>query len=216
MEEQLERAKIIQVVPEGPIIDVLFNPTNYRVSKSNQFAEVPVPGLSAPILQFGRGNAQTLTMQLFFDTYDPRYADNRYFSGMDVSFFTADVTDLMRLTEDLHAPPICQFCWGFFNFIGVVSQADVQFTMFLPSGIPVRATVDVTFKQFFYGNKETGLLQSANYTKHYVVRPGDTLVGIAAAKYEDPSKWRPIAAANRLDDPLAIFPGQVLIIPAIE
>lgn len=216
MIKELERAKLIQIKPAGPSVEVLFNPTEYRVSKSNQFAEVGIPGLSAPLLQFGRGNAQTLTMQLFFDTYDPRHAEGRYGKDQDVRLYTARVTDLMKLNSELHAPPVCQFSWGHFSFIAVVQQADVRFTLFLPSGVPVRATVDVTFKQFFDGTEERGLLQSANYTKHYVVRPGDTLAAIAADKYEDPAKWRPIAAANQLDDPLAIYPGQVLMIPAIE
>ena len=39
---------------------------------------------------------------------------------------------------------------------------------------------------------------------------------IAAARYGDPTLWRPIAEENNLDDPLAIQPGQVLVIPAIE
>lgn len=219
MKKELQRATILKIKPPQPDekgISVLFNPTSYRVNKSNQFAEVGVPGLSAPILQFGRGSAQTLTMQLFFDTYDTRYAEGRYTHGEDVSKFTRQVTDLMKIDSSLHAPPVCQFSWGHFTFVGVLQQADVQFTLFMPSGVPVRATVDVTFKQFFDGNRDTGLLQSANYTKHYVVRPGDTLAGIAAELYEDPSKWRPIADANRIDDPLSVFPGQVLIIPAIE
>ena len=44
----------------------------------------------------------------------------------------------------------------------------------------------------------------------------DTLSGIAGRYYGDPAKWRPIAEENALDDPFAIRPGQVLVIPAIE
>jgi nucleoid-associated protein YgaU len=216
MPKQLERAKIIQVKPAGSSVEVLFNPSEYRVSKSNQFAEVAVPGLSAPILQYSRGNSQTLTMKLFFDTYDPRHAEGRYGKDQDVTLYTRRVTDMMKINSELHAPPICQFSWGNFNFVGVIQQADVQFTLFLPSGVPVRATVDVTFKQYYDGKGETGLLQSANYTKHYIVQAGDTLAGIAADKYEDPAKWRAIAQENNIDDPLELYPGQLLVIPAIE
>lgn len=92
----------------------------------------------------------------------------------------------------------------------------MQFTLFLPSGVPVRATVDVTFKQYYDGTGETGRLQSANFTKHYIVQSGDTLAGIAAEKYEDPTKWRAIAQENNIDDPLELYPGQLLVIPAIE
>lgn len=216
MVHQLEKARIKQLVPDGPEIEVVFNPTEYRVSKSNQFAEVAVPGLAAPMLQFGHGNAQTLSMQLFFDTYDPQANDSRYEKNRDVRYYTKQVTDLLGINAELHAPPICQFSWGKFVFIGVLQQADVRFNLFLPTGLPVRATVDVTFKQFYDGRKETGMLQSAHFVKQHTVRPGDTLAGIAAARYNDPTKWRTIADANNIDNPLALEPGRVLVIPAIE
>jgi hypothetical protein len=212
---ELEKARIKQLVPNGPEIAVLFNPTEYRVSKSNQFAEVAIPGLGAPMLQFGHGNAQTLSMQLFFDTYDPQSTDIKYPKNQDVRLRTRRVTDLLKINGELHAPPIIQFSWGNFVFVGVLQQADVRFNLFLPSGVPVRATVDVTIKQYYDGREETGMLQSANFAKEHVVLPGDTLTGIAAKLYDDPAKWRPIADANNIDDPLALEPGRVLIIPAI-
>jgi hypothetical protein len=213
MAQKLEKAKIQQLVPQGGTFDVLFNPKEYRLNKANQFSEVAIPGLSAPILQFTRGNAQTLTMQLFFDTYDPM--DSKIAKDDDVRKHTRKVTDLLKINPELHAPPVCQFSWGNLIFIGVLEQADMRCTLFLPSGIPVRATVDVTFKQFFDGATETGMLQSANFAKQHIVKPGDTLSSIAAEKYDDPAKWRPIAEANNIDDPLAIQAGQVLTVPAI-
>ena len=217
MADELEKAKIKQVVPKGSEasdIDVLFNPTEYRLSKSNQFAEVAIPGLSAPMLQFGHGNAQTLSMQLFFDTYDPK--STHYSKNQDVRQRTRLVTDLLRINKDLHAPPICQFSWGNFIFTGVLQQADVRFTLFLLDGTPVRATADVTFKEFYDGTNDTGMLQSANFAKQRIVRAGDTLSGIAAELYHDATKWRHIAEANNLPNPLVLQPGLVLIIPAIE
>ena len=49
----------------------------------------------------------------------------------------------------------------------------------------------------------------------YTVRRGDTLARLAARAYGDPAAWPRILAANadRLADPDAIFPGQVLHIP---
>lgn len=223
MAQKLEKAKIITIEPAGTEFEVLFNPTDYKLNRSNQFAEVAIPGLAAPLLQFAHGNAQTLTMQLFFDTYDPNLATGQSLSGNkkiqkddDVRLYTSQVTDLLKINSHLHAPPICQFSWGNLNFIGVLQQADLRCTLFLPNGVPVRATVDVTFKQYYNRRQETGRLQSAHFAKQYVVRLGDTLSSIAADTYEDATRWRPIAEANNLDDPLDIAPGQVLIIPAIE
>lgn len=223
MKQDLKKAHIEPFIPKGEGFDVLFNPSEYRLSKANQFAEVAIPGLSAPLLQFGHGNAQTLTMQLFFDTYDPTDEPHKAQKDSDVRAYTRQVTDLLKIHPDLHAPPVCQFSWGNLSFIGVLQQAEVRYTLFLPSGVPVRATVEVTFKQFFNLQMETGLFDphtpqrnSANVQKRYVVQRGDTLSSIAGALYDDPTKWRSIASANGIDDPLAIRPGQVLSIPAIE
>lgn len=68
MTQRFEHARI---KPEGqPEFEVLFNPNRYSLEKSNQIAEVGIPGLGSPILQFVRGNARTLSMELFFDTYE--------------------------------------------------------------------------------------------------------------------------------------------------
>ncbi len=49
----------------------------------------------------------------------------------------------------------------------------------------------------------------------YTVRQGDTLARLAGQAYGDPAAWPRILTANedRLADPDAIFPGQVLHIP---
>jgi len=191
--------------PVGTPIEVLFNPTEYRLAKSNQFSEVAIPGLEAPPLQFVRGNARTLSMQLFFDTYE---------QGQDVRAYTGQIVDLLKVDPELHAPPVCLFVWGILKFVGVLEKADQNFKLFLSNGIPVRATVDVAFKEYLAG--QPGDRQSADFTKRYVVRRGDTLSSIAGQKYGDPAVWRPIAKENDIDDPLALQPGQILVIPAID
>lgn len=208
----LEKATIQLYDPDtmkvhGEKIKVLFNPTQYRLSKSNQFGDVAVPGLSASLIQFGKGNARSLSMQLFFDTYEEK---------TDVRKHTDKIIGLLDIDSELHAPPVCVFSWGKLNFVSVLERAEQTFDLFLPSGVPVRATVDVTFKEFFDGKKHGANLQSANYAKRYVVKRGDTLSGISGKLYEDPLLWRYIAKENGIDDPLSIVPGQILVVPAIE
>ena len=206
---ELAKAKIKRYIPKGKKEDditVLFNPTEYQLTQSNQFTEVGVPGLAAPPLQFGRGNARVLSMQLFFDTYEKQ---------TDVRVHTGELIKLLEIDPDLHAPPVCLFTWGKLTFIGVLEHANQRFTLFLRDGTPVRATVDVTFKEFLDTNRQGGKLQSANFAKQHMVQRGDTLSGIAAEYYDDPALWRPIAEENGIDEPLALQPGQVLSIPPI-
>ncbi|TRO82663.1 LysM peptidoglycan-binding domain-containing protein [Desulfuromonas acetexigens] len=204
---KLEKANISVVIGGGGAVEVLFNPNEYRLSGSNQFAEVAIPGLPSPPLQFVKGNSRTLTMQLFFDTFE---------KGSDVREHTRKVTRLLDIDPELHAPPVVLFTWGDLNFMGVLERAEQRFTLFYASGIPARATVDVTFKEFTEGTEQAGKNRSATFDKRRTVRRGDTLSGIAGREYGDPGNWRPIALVNGIDDPLTLYPGQVLVIPAIE
>lgn len=207
------------------VVPFLFNPKELSVEKSNQFAEVNIPGLSSPIIQFVRGNARSVTMDLFFDTYE---------KGTDVRIFTDRITGwdagsmfsklpeekkgLMDIDSDLHAPPVCIFIWGAFAFQCIIEKASKKFTMFLPEGIPVRATLNVTLKEYREVNvqvKEMSL-QSADLTKRWVVTQGDSLWSIAAMEYGNPGDWRLIAQANRIDNPRILYPGEELVIPLKE
>ena len=47
-------------------IDVQFNPADYSITKGAQIAEIAIPGLDTPILQFIRGKNEQLTLDLFF------------------------------------------------------------------------------------------------------------------------------------------------------
>ncbi len=204
----LEKASIEYTVKgKKEVVEVLFNPTEYRLNKSNVFSEVAVPGLESPPVQFIRGNARTLSMQLFFDTYE---------KGTDVREHTKKIMGLLAVENELHAPPICTFVWGGLTFKGVLERADQRFTLFLPDGVPVRATVDVSFKEVLSTEGQGRQNKSSDFTRHYVVRQGDTLSAIAGREYGDPGQWRTIALGNGIDDPLAIRPGQVLTIPAVK
>ena len=195
--------------PRGGRIDVLFNPAEYSIQKSNQFAETPLLGLPTPIRQFTSGEAETLTLDLFFDTYE---------KSEDVRLYTEKVAGLLNIDPDLHAPPTLKFIWGKLEFKCVLEQVTKKFTMFLADGMPVRATLSVTFKE--YKTIQEQLVsrpqQSADRTKRRVVKEGESLWLIAAQEYDDPMLWRPIAKENDIDNPRFLTPGMELTIPPLE
>src|SRR5436853_3163735 len=94
-------------------IKFLFNPNQYGLDKGNQIAEIGIPGLGSPILQYVRGNARTLTMELFFDTYEQQ---------SDVRQYTDKVYGLLGIRSSTHVPPICTFTWSGFNLRCVVER----------------------------------------------------------------------------------------------
>ena len=206
----LTKAKII--VDRGTsseTIDVLFNPNEYSLQSSNKFAWQTIPGLSVPIAQFISGEATTLTMDLFFDTYE---------QGKDVRQYTTKISKLLDVDSDLHAPPVCSFVWGSLNFKGIIEKVSQKYTMFLDVGTPVRATLNVSFRawQSMKQQFENTPRQSADRTKQTVLKEGEHLWMIADNEYENPGMWREIAKANEIDNPRKLEIGRKLIVPRLE
>jgi nucleoid-associated protein YgaU len=94
--------------------------------------------------------------------------------------------------------------------------------VFNPAGIPLRATLSVTFRE--YKTLEDQLaelnLQSADHSKQHVVRAGDTLSRIAFEEYGDASRWRAIADdplnSGVLSNPRRLTAGARLSVPALD
>jgi hypothetical protein len=204
-------SKAVIVVRRGPVpllVPVMFNPPEYHLVRSNEYAEVAVPGLGSSVLQFVRGQAQTLTMDLFFDSTA---------TGLDVRLHTAAVIGLTDIDPETHAPPELLFLWGSLVFPCVLETVSQKFTYFDPLGLPLRAELSVTLRgaDSLAGLVASIPLQSPDRAKGWVTGAGDTLQAIAAKEYGDPRQWRVIARASGLDDPLALVPGLRLTIPPL-
>lgn len=214
----LEKAKITNTVTnEG--IEVMFNPEEYTVNKDNNFAQQAIPGLSAPIIQFVHGNMQTLEMEMFLDTYETNRSNNRVLNqaGQDVRQLTRKITDLMKIEPTTHAPPVLLFTWGSLSFTCVLARASQRFIMFMPDGTPVRARLQVTFNEFRNADLEAKEVkrETADFSKVYEVKQGDTISGIAWQVYGNPKLWRPIAIRNGIDNPRLLQTGLRLLVPQL-
>jgi nucleoid-associated protein YgaU len=216
-----------------PPVVVSFNPTEFTLNKANQIAEVNIPGLDSPVLQFVRGQTETLSLDLFFDSTD---------SGMDsnatsVTTYTDQFYQLIKIDGDLHAPPVLFFSWGQqfpgnrpyasmgnghgsqqrYGFKCIVESVRQRFTLFSPTGIPLRAILSVSLKEYKTLSEQVQQINytSADKTHAHVVQQGESLAQIAARIYGDATKWRAIATENAIADPLVLTPGVVLQIPVL-
>jgi hypothetical protein len=198
-------------------IDVEFNPTEYSLAKAAQIAEIAIPGLDSPVLQFIRGQNEKLTLDLFFDTTSSGLGES---GATDVRTLTRSIYQLVKIQPKTHAPPRVMFIWGSLSFKAIVENVNQKFTLFNPAGTPLRATLSVTFRE--YKTLEEQLtelnLQSPDQSKRRLVRRGDTLSRIAAEEYNDPHLWRTIADANAvtLTDVRRLAPGTSLIVPPLD
>ena len=201
----------------GETVLCMFNPYEYAITKKNEFEKGETKGLNVPRIRFKQGGAQTLKLQLFFDTYDKK---------MDVRAHTEGLWRMMMVDEDRadqqtgkSQPPIVTFRWGRFEFQAVITSLTQKMTLFLKDGTPVRTTVDIDLQQiadpaaYARQNPTSG---GGVAPKTRTVHAGDRLDLIAWEEYGDATRWRLIAEANDITDPLHLPSGQVLAIPPIK
>lgn len=203
----LEKAEITNT-NTGEKFKVLFNPEEYSLNKDNNFAQIAVPGLRSPLLQFTHGNLRTLEMELFFDTYEQK---------RDVREETGKIVRLLDIDPDTHAPPVLLFVWGDLRFTCVLARANQRFQMFGEDGRPVRARLTVTFNEYTNADREAKEIKrsTADFTRLHSVVQGETLNSIAYRYYKNPALWRPIAILNGIANPRSLSLGQRLEIPAL-
>lgn len=200
---------------DGPdVITVCFNPTDFSESKSTTFAEKAIPGLHAPIIQFDKGAARTLSLKLLLDTSTYMREE-----AVDVrSEYIEKLEKLMKVDSELHAPPPCRVMWGSLNFTGVVESIDSEYILFLSDGKPVRARVTLKIKEIISVEKlvKEASMASPDRRKSHLVTEGDSLWLIAHRAYGDASLWRMIAQANHMDNPNELQMGREIIIPVLN
>jgi hypothetical protein len=213
----LVSARIFEVDDNGSetgsiSVDCMFNPFEYTVSKSNTYAEKSRNRSSTPQIEFKKAGAQTLKLNLIFDTYE---------SGEDVSLTTNKLWKFMEPKQegsgnDKKPPPSAAFEWGVFRFVAVITNMTQKFTLFKNDGTPVRAKVDVTFTQHVDVNdypNQNPTSGGGPIQRVWQVTLGDRLDTIATAVYNDATRWRTIADYNGITDPLSLQPGMRLTIP---
>ena len=206
----------------GETISVLFNPTEYSITKTNTWNFKEVQGQSLPPPEFGGGAPRQLSLSLLLDA-----------SLLEGSQSVKDITDkLFKMMEvgdgqpaggKRASPPKVTFRWGAVDtFKAVCTSLNCTYQLFQPNGDPIRAEVKLDLKQAEPAS--TASANSANLGTNpttrsagdagvHLVKDGDSLPSIAYRAYGDATRWRRIAEANDIDDPFDLVPGRRLILP---
>jgi nucleoid-associated protein YgaU len=220
---------VIHWVAGDETIPCQYNPTELQLEKAAQFGEIAIPGLTAPLQQFVRGQAETLTVELFFDTSDQGMG----LQATSVTEQSDQIYALTRIEPKGHAPPTVTFHWGDDfpghqlpkksgnqrrdSFTGVVTNVRQHFTLWSRLGKPLRAKLNVTIKEYYPLQKQLDDLNptSPDRSHSYVLVRGETLAHVAARFYLRSDDWRYIANGNEIEDPRRLNPGLQLRVPPI-
>jgi len=203
-------------------IECMFNPETLTVTRGNRWdTKASGPGRGATRMKYMGADNGSFDLDLWFDTTD---------TGAPVTYITKKLMQAMEVDKDLPGtnkrasnarPPWVEFHWGkqFVSYKSVITTCSVTFTYFSSDGIPLRAKATLALKQYEEG-KAFGAQNPTSGTPrpHRVhrVQPGETLDRISARYYGDSTRWRQLAIANRVEDPLTIRPGSLLSVPELD
>jgi nucleoid-associated protein YgaU len=122
--------------------------------------------------------------------------------------------DLKQSTKKQDLPKL-KFIWGPQIYLVNLNQVTVNYTRFDRTGLPVRADVDLTLHSIpkIPGptNPSSGGLAGR---RTHLLTGAETLPELATRTYGGPNRWREIATANGIEDPLRVRPGTVVYLPS--
>jgi hypothetical protein len=204
---------------------VQFNPESLKVSFANQVATPSGSGdqNGSPARLFVGAGTTKLSVTLWFDV-----------TGEQQGGAAAAVDDVRKLTQKVaffitpqkdkkdpkkFVPPAVRFLWGSFQFDGIMESMEESLEFFSADGRPLRASVSLALTQqkitkFVFrattppggggaGGDPTG-------TRPLTPAPsGSTVQGLAAQQGKG-DDWQRIAAANNVENPRRLPPGQLL------
>ncbi|MNU51648.1 hypothetical protein D3C71_406420 [compost metagenome] len=120
---------------------------------------------------------------------------------------------IYRINSESHEPSYVKVIWGTFIFRGRVETINYDYSLFSPSGVPLRVKVSFSFNGYF--DKDTAQMNSPDLSRVITFRAGDSIARYCDEIYGDASFCHEIAAYNNLSEFRKIEPGTKISFPPL-
>ena len=198
--------------------EVQFNPETLKVSFSNQISKAESSGTKKgkPPKQFVGPGTTKLALQLWFDVTAPMPPGQK--AELDVRKLTKKVayfiTPKPGESDEKKIPPVVRFSWGSFQFDGIMESLEESLEFFSSDGRPLRASVSINLTQQEIREVQVGKTKIPNVktpgTRPLTPAPAGSSVQNLADNQGKGDNWQDIAAANNIENPRLLQPGQLL------
>jgi hypothetical protein len=218
-----EKLKIIAFKDEGfdteagSEVELMINPASYKFSSAIKYSEDDSQGNTNTSPKFASMATDTLD---FETTYDGTGAiQSRTSPPPSVrSQILALKKTIYTYTGDIHQPNFLKVLWGGTVFRCRLETMTVNYTLFAPSGQPLRAKVFLRFIGYISAlEEEEKKKQSSPDLTHLIdVQAGDTLPLLCFKIYKDSSYYQKVAKINGITSFRRLQPGARLEFPPIR
>lgn len=193
------------------------NPGSYTQSAFVNLSEKQAPGSSSAANNYSHTNPDTLRFEFLLDRTG---ALGNLASGPEGVI--PDINHFKKLTLDyegeIHSPHYLKLIWGTLLYDCRLQSLEIEHKMFSPQGLPLRAVLKATFKEYIEDTKRdaTQNNNSPDLTHIRTAKEGDTLPLMTQRIYGDSRYYLEIARINGLTNFRKLEPGSELVFPPIE
>lgn len=140
---------------------------------------------------------------------------NKDFVEKQLEAFLEVVYDM---ESEIHRPRFCKLFWGQELFQGVLSNLDVNYTLFHPNGKPLRVKINASFLDYIAREEREKKMKqkSPDLTRIRQLKGGDKLEKMVYDFYGDAGFIIQVAKANNLTSFRKVNIGQQLRFPPID
>jgi hypothetical protein len=196
----------------------MVNPSEFTHDHSITYNTSDPLGKNGAEVKFSGINAEKLRFSMVLDGTGVVPSAGPSGQRKDVKTLVAELKEVVcHYVPGEHEPSHVQVLWGTLIFFGRMDSMSIKYTLFKPSGEPLRAKADLSFVSSM-SKKEIELLanrSSPDLSHSVLVVAGDTLPLLCHRIYKDASYYPEVARFNKLGDFRRLVPGLRLHFPPL-
>jgi hypothetical protein len=215
----LEENGNVRAVRSSDSFELMLNPSKYNLDKSVCFTRSTTVGQVGSDNKFRAIEPESLSFDFVIDGTG---VVNLPIPGVGSDDVTKQLEDLSKVVYRYngknHEPNVVQVLWGKLIFVGRLTSMNSEYTLFKPSGDPLRAKVSLAFKSYM-SPKEEALRKnnsSPDLSHRVIFQKGDTLPLLCFRIYKDCAYYSEVARYNNIINFRDIEPGTEIAFPPLR
>ncbi|MDI3464969.1 MAG: hypothetical protein OJF50_003790 [Nitrospira sp.] len=203
-------------VKRSPMFEVMLNPSTYSHQYAIRYDQTKTFGQVGTASKFSAVGPEQVSFDIMLDgtgVVSPGQGSPDVRTRIQQLY-----TVVYKYDGTNHQPNHVRILWGSLIFFGRLESMSLDYTLFEPSGQPLRAKVKLAFVGFM--TKEEQVLKanssSPDLSHRVEVKAGDTLPLLCYRIYSDASYYLEVAEINNLTNFRDLQPGVWLDFPPLR
>lgn len=193
--------------------EVMLNPSSFKLAQGISYSTESSLGEAAKAPKFKGAKDETVNFNIMLDNTGvvPNSKDVK-----------TQIQALCKVCYEYqgtnHEPNVVQLIWGNFSFNGRLTSMTTDYTLFKPSGEPLRAKIDLAFTNYISAKEEAlkANKTSPDLTHLIEVKAGDSLPLLCFRIYKNSAYYLEVAKSNGITNFRNIKPGTKLNFPPLR